>query len=582
MRRLEMQLMARAEGSEDADTASGIDKRPERINGAPGLSSHSNARGTSNLSRTNRLRCWMRETTLDELAAQQPQAIRYTGTYYRTLSIKCPGDSVPNNSGGCKCAAKCLAHVCPPGQRLVQVRPANPETPGSCCPRYNCVSADSFGNDICPEDSIPTEDGVCKCVPCLPPSCKFGQRSVQVRPAIPGTPGSCCPLYDCRPSESVSWVKTPPEKGKDAGYCIYKGVARKIGEKWNDSQCVNCVCEEDGESCQTTMCKSCENPIPPDPDECCPHCPLMTNVTLVDPGVSCPLSLDDCDLKCDHGYVNDEHDCPICECAKHKLTDTVVSSSPTIETCPDLSHCGPDCEHVKNERGCLVCSCKSSDSSKTSVNKSIAMVDNNNNKICPEVRCDLHCEHGLVMDENDCTFCECKTPNADCPPLVGCKKRCNFGYKTNKRDCPICRCRVMCMDHENKMHPEGTVWHPSSCVTCNCEIGGRLNCKETICSVACNNPLPPKSGTCCPTCPITTVKEDGAQPGMRGWGPVPIMLIVILALLCLLLIVYIVRSRLRGRLSPSEVSYSSYPPQYYKCVPAYDTPMHRNEKIVPL
>lgn len=77
--------------------------------------------------------------------------------------------------------------------------------------------------------------------------------------------------------------------------------------------------------------------------------------------------------------------------------------------------------------------------------------------------------------------------------------------------------------------------------------------------------------------------EPTGHQGTRGWGTVPITLIAILSLLCLLLIVHIVRSRFRGRLSPSETtSCSSYPPQYYKYVPAYDTPMHRNEKIVPL
>lgn len=173
----------------------------------------------------------------------------------------------------------------------------------------------------------------------------------------------------------------------------------------------------------------------------------------------------------------------------------------------------------------------------------------------------------------------------------------------------ICRCRASCTDHLNETHPEGSTWRPNSCTTCTCEAGGRLSCRETVCSVACKDPLPPKPGTCCPTCPITVsflfykatrtwtrnqirflifpqpLKENeahGHHGGTKGWGTVPITLIVILTLLCVLLIVHIVRSRFRGRLSPSDASYSSYPPQYYKCVPAYDTPMHRNEKIVPL
>jgi len=52
----------------------------------------------------------------------------------------------------------------------------------------------------CPEDSVLTDDGTCKCVPtCPPPKCRPGQRPIEVRPAKPETPGSCCPLHDCRP-----------------------------------------------------------------------------------------------------------------------------------------------------------------------------------------------------------------------------------------------------------------------------------------------------------------------------------------------------------------------------------------------
>uniref|UniRef100_V9IIM2 Cysteine-rich motor neuron 1 n=2 Tax=Apis cerana TaxID=7461 RepID=V9IIM2_APICE len=191
------------------------------------------------------------------------------------------------------------------------------------------------------------------------------------------------------------------------------------------------------------------------------------------------------------------------------------------------------------------------------------------------------------MDENDCTFCKCRTPEStSCPPLIGCRKRCAFGYKTNKRGCSMCRCRAFCVDHVNGTHPEGSTWHPNSCTSCTCDTGGKLSCKETVCSIACNDPLPAKPGTCCPICPIAPTKGNGVTNGGhhqgKGWGTVPIILITILSLFCLMLIVHILHSRFRARLSPSETSYSIYPPQYYKCVPVYDTPVHRNEKIVPL
>lgn len=53
----------------------------------------------------------------------------------------------------------------------------------------------------CPEDSIASEDGGCKCVaPCPTDKCRPDQRPFPVRAADPETPGSCCPLYKCLPS----------------------------------------------------------------------------------------------------------------------------------------------------------------------------------------------------------------------------------------------------------------------------------------------------------------------------------------------------------------------------------------------
>lgn len=103
------------------------------------------------------------------------------------------------------------------------------------------------------------------------------------------------------------------------------------------------------------------------------------------------------------------------------------------KVCPDLPHCGLNCDLVKDEDGCSVCACQTPPHYSP---PNVTVLDPANDKrICPEVKCDLHCE--LVMDENDCTFCECKPPTAGCPPLLGCRKRCNFGYKTNKRGCPV-------------------------------------------------------------------------------------------------------------------------------------------------
>ncbi|XP_076221389.1 crimpy isoform X2 [Nomia melanderi] len=451
------------------------------------------------------------------------------------------------------------------------------------------VADDVEGEDVrgaeCPEDSVRGEDGGCKCAQnCPTPACPPGERPVEAKAADPETPGSCCPLYDCRPSESVSWVKMSTENPKPPRYCIYEDKPRRIGERWQSAECVSCVCEEDGEpSCQATLCKSCENAIPPAPGECCPHCPPR-NATRVQPK-PCQGSLNNCALTCEHGFLVDENDCPVCSCVPDKNEDpTTERPDADLDACLPVSDCEPNCELSKDEDGCPICPCQTPQVFDEPTNDTV-LIDGNGKKICPELKCDLHCERGLLMDENDCTFCKCRAPDADCPPLIGCRKRCTYGYKTNRRGCSICRCRAFCTDHLNETHPEGSTWHPNTCKECTCQTGGRLSCRETICFVGCSDPLPPKPGTCCPTCVIETPKENepAGHQGSRGWGTVPITLIAILSLLLLLLIVHIVRSRFRGRLSPSETtSCSSYPPQYYKYVPAYDTPMHRNEKIVPL
>ncbi|XP_006622552.1 cysteine-rich motor neuron 1 protein-like [Apis dorsata] len=508
-----------------------------------------------------------------------------------TRGNECPEDSVQGEGGECKCAAAidCPSVECESGQRRIQVKPADLETPGSCCARYDCLPSDSRESEPCPENSVLTEDGKCECAPCPRPTCEPGHRPVQVRAALDReTPGSCCPLYECKPAESISWIKVATEMTKPPKYCIYEGKARELNERWQPSDCVSCVCQEDGMvSCQESMCKSCENAIPPDPGECCPHCPPLTNTTFLRSEIPCQTSLDGCELTCEHGYAKDESNCPICSCDKFEKNDVIITDRPTTNDeskniCPKF-HCDFGCKIVKDENDCSICDCQTFEQSTTDT----VVIDDAGKKICPEVKCDLHCERGLVMDENDCTFCKCRTPEStSCPPLIGCRKRCAFGYKTNKRGCSMCRCRAFCVDHVNGTHPEGSTWHPNSCTSCTCDTGGKLSCKETVCSIACNDPLPAKPGTCCPICPIAPTKGNGATNGGhhqgKGWGTVPIILITILSLFCLMLIVHILHSRFRARLSPSETSYSIYPPQYYKCVPVYDTPVHRNEKIVPL
>jgi len=108
------------------------------------------------------------------------------------------------------------------------------------------------------------------------------------------------------------------------------------------------------------------------------------------------------------------------------------------KVCPELPHCRLNCDLVKDEDGCSVCACQTPRRYPAANDTNLDRNGSGKGKsVCPELKCNLHCEHGLLMDENDCTFCECKPPTAGCPPLLECRKRCSFGYKTNKRGCSV-------------------------------------------------------------------------------------------------------------------------------------------------
>ena len=130
---------------------------------------------------------------------------------------------------------------------------------------------------------------------------------------------------------------------KSTDVCVHEGEARKLGERWQQSDCVHCVCQENRVvSCQAPMCKSCDNAIPPHPGECCPHCPPLTNKTHHESELSCPNSLEGCELVCQRGYATDENNCPVCECDVSEVRNERRNAMPwryfackhVLYTCP--------------------------------------------------------------------------------------------------------------------------------------------------------------------------------------------------------------------------------------------------------
>ncbi|XP_053593227.1 cysteine-rich motor neuron 1 protein [Microplitis demolitor] len=518
-----------------------------------------------------------------------PHGPKMSGPGCNLISDGTSNDSIhPENAGRCVCGSS--VPWCPG-----EPHPYMFATRHEC--KLNLAAKIAYGvnGSKCPEDSVLSEDGGCKCVsPCPPHKCKQGERPVQVRPAASETPGSCCALYDCVPSESISWIGG--DDGLPKGCIDDSGLPRAIGDHWQQGSCVNCTCENVNQmasiSCHSTMCKSCESAAPLVEGECCPHCLEHTNdsqvfTTTPDvPDETCE-SLESCELPCRLRAADNRDSCPTCDCPTD-IESTVSPDSPD-KICPELPHCGLNCVLVKDQGGCPVCACESSpehDATVIPVNAPGTPVEKDESGIiCPQLKCNLHCEHGLVMDEKHCTLCQCKPQAFGCLPLIECKKKCSYGYKLNRRGCLMCRCRAFCIDRQNRTHLEGSSWNLDACTSCTCDLAGRLTCKETVCSVACLNPLPPIDDTCCPICPVNqnVYNKNETHPSTRGgWGVVPMTLIAVLTFLCAILMIFLVRGRFRGRLSPSTNLYTSYPAQYYKCVPAYETPIHQNEKVVPL
>ncbi|OXU19646.1 hypothetical protein TSAR_004679 [Trichomalopsis sarcophagae] len=172
----------------------------------------------------------------------------------------------------------------------------------------------------CPEDSVPGDDGECKCVspvtlPCPRHKCQAGQKAVQVRDADPERPGSCCPLYECRSQEDV--IMMIPEDSGNVHCRDESGHPRELNEHWqSDDFCTNCTCEVGGPHCQSVMCRGCDHPLPPAAGECCPRCgspPVATSDRNASLDTGC-RALRDCKLRCEFGLDVDRDGCTFCRC----------------------------------------------------------------------------------------------------------------------------------------------------------------------------------------------------------------------------------------------------------------------------
>ncbi|XP_046675647.1 cysteine-rich motor neuron 1 protein-like isoform X1 [Homalodisca vitripennis] len=468
----------------------------------------------------------------------------------------CPDDSY-RHSDGCQCLpTPCPGKACPQGTWAKIMSPGTGK-PGTCCPVYECISADS--NNTCTDNGILMQNGSswfredcsrCRCdsgvifcdsvdglmsdssaCPALPPDCSLSR--------IP--PGQCCPV--CVKSKSAD-LDTPPPPGSCVTGLYGKVVAN--GDRWKEDDCTTCVCKEGQRQCQAYMCEACANPQY-EPGECCPRCNGSTVVTVPS---HCP-TLDDCSLRCVHGFVRDVHGCFTCHCQQDECllecqhgyaqdshgNKLCKCDSPR---CPALTNCRKNCPHGyrTNKLGCEVCRCESCK---------------------PLDQCTKRCAHGLVLNAHNCVICKCiphegrlkgasnTTDTAVGTPCIsdskvwrddgetwfdGCRQcYCLAGremcsllscppvtcaspvFNSSKDCCPSCpgtlhkgtdmvaASHMVCQGEEpGKVYVEGEIWRLSSCVECLCQ-SGRALCHAASCPpTPCKRPVPPPPGECCPVC----------------------------------------------------------------------------------
>lgn len=395
---------------------------------------------------------------------------------YRLPNRRAPGDCC-SHPQGCECLpGPCPEPDCADGEHARVVRQGT-QRPGTCCPLYKCVQHEL--NDTCVLDGDVWKNGSTwwknECTQC---SCNNGLSFCAERPLqCPELPvscrvtrvpqGKCCPV--CVEADPVAENSLMPSGG-----CVSSsGKLYQDGGEWQEDPCTTCTCIAGTKKCQAHMCVLRCDHARYVPDECCPLCDASSVVTIPP---HCP-ALNNCSLRCMHGFVRDDDGCYTCQCQAEEC----------ILECPS--------GYLQDSQGNKLCECAMS-------------------RDCPVLTgCHKNCSHGFRLNKAGCEVCKCK----ECRPQTDCNKSCVHGLRTNDRGCPICKCRASaehipdvsrynhviteatCISAGGQHHGDGEAWF-DGCRQCYCH-GGAEMCNLITCpALVCKRPVFNESRDCCPRC----------------------------------------------------------------------------------
>ncbi|KAM4706664.1 extracellular matrix organizing protein FRAS1 [Discoglossus pictus] len=370
--------------------------------------------------------------------------------------------------GEVKCHAKsCYPSACEKGQTRIR-------RPGQCC--EECVSSkgscalegsvryhgELWNGSHCDFCMCDRGKVLCHKAQCAKMECSWGEELVHLD-------GKCCP--ECISSSSFCIYK---EHIKENPHSDLSGVKHLMnGEKWTESLCRECECQDGQVICFSQSCPSC--PVGTlavdEAGECCPKCkPVQCKPDCL----TCSQSPEHCDIcrdetrvlqmgrcvySCDPGFYLDGKTCIACKetCSSCKngfectscMEPLLMKDGQCVPTCGDryfqeqlsCAACHESCSLCQGplESDCLMC-------------KDLSQVKQGG-------LCAASCGTGFYVQNGTCTACDpscqsCTSGNSRCLTCAKgrmfhrgqCVQECPSGYYTDPaglcsachKECPSC------------------------------------------------------------------------------------------------------------------------------------------------